>query len=151
MTFSQKAISFFTSLDLKLPAALNTEVLNPYKNPETKKCVEQFFTKYFSDDRERIFMLGINPGRFGGGLTGISFSDPVALKKFCGIENNFGNKRELSSEFIYRVIEEYGGAEKFYKDFFMSAVCPLGFIKAEKRGATQNRSLLKSKNYNYYD
>src|SRR6185503_9130098 len=49
-----------------------------------------------------------------------------------------GNKRELSSEFIYMMIAEYGGVKKFYRNFFMSAVCPLGFMKG-------------SLNYNYYD
>ena len=83
-------------------------------------------------------MLGINPGRLGGGLTGISFTDPVALRTFCGIENEFGLKRELSSEFIYHVIEAYGGPEKFYHDFFISAICPLGFMKG-------------TVNCNYYD
>lgn len=150
-SFSEKAISFFNSLELALPSSLKIEVLNPYKNPETKKCVAEFFIKYFNDDRKRVFILGINPGRFGGGLTGVSFTDPVALRKFCGIENNFGNKRELSSEFIYMMIEEYGGVNKFYRDFFISAVCPLGFTKAEKRGMTQSRATLTFKNYNYYD
>src|SRR5215470_4039968 len=116
MFFSEKAFSFFSSLNLQLPSSLHIEVLNPYKNPEVKKCVVEFFTQYFNDDRKRIFILGINPGRFGGGLTGISFTDPVALRKICGIENNFGNKRELSSEFIYIMIEEYGGVKKFYRD-----------------------------------
>lgn len=138
MTFAQKTISFYDSLDLQLPASLETEVLNPYKNQEVKNCVAEFYTKYFSDQKKRIFILGINPGRFGSGLTGISFTDPVALREFCGIENNFGNKRELSSEFIYKMIDAYGGVKKFYTDFFISAVCPLGFMKG-------------SKNYNYYD
>ena len=138
MSFSEKAISFFSHLNLKLPSSLHTEVLNPYKNPETNQCIEKFFSKYFNDNRKRIFLFGINPGRFGGGLTGISFTDPVALRNFCGIKNNLGNKRELSSEFIYHVIEAYGGVKKFYKDFFISAICPLGFVKG-------------TKNYNYYD
>src|SRR6266436_1474373 len=138
MTFAESVIVFFNQLDLQLPSSLHIEVLNPYKNSEVKKCVEQFFTKYFNDRRKRVFILGINPGRFGGGLTGISFTDPVALRKFCSIENDFGAKRELSSEFIYLMIEEYGGVKKFYRNFFISAVCPLGFMKGKL-------------NYNYYD
>lgn len=138
MTFAQRAIIFFNHLELQLPVSLHIEVLNPYKNPEVKSCVDQFFTKYFNDHRKRIFIMGINPGRFGGGLTGISFTDPVALRKFCSIENNFGSKRELSSEFIYMMIEKYGGVKKFYRNFFISAVCPLGFMKGNL-------------NYNYYD
>jgi hypothetical protein len=138
MTFAEKAISFFSSLELRLPAKLHTEVLNPYRNPEVMQCVRQFFTKYFSDQRKRIFIFGINPGRFGGGLTGISFTDPVALREKCGIENSLGNKKELSSEFVYKVVDAFGGPQKFYRHFFISAVCPLGFVKG-------------STNYNYYD
>ena len=138
MTFSEKAVSFLSSLDLTLPSSLCTQVLNPYRNDETMDCVTQFYTKYFSDHRRRIFIFGINPGRFGGGITGISFTDPVALREKCGIENSLGNKRELSSEFIYKVIDAYGGVSSFYRDFFISAVCPLGFVKA-------------TTNCNYYD
>ncbi|MEO6167367.1 MAG: uracil-DNA glycosylase family protein [Chitinophagales bacterium] len=137
-TFADKAIKIFSSLELNSPEVPGIKVLNPYENQETQKCVTRFFQKYFNDERQRIFLFGINPGRLGGGLTGISFTDPVALRNFCGIENDLGNKRELSSEFIYKVIEAFGGAEKFYRHFFISAVCPLGFVKGKI-------------NYNYYD
>ena len=138
LTFADKAISFFSSLRLQLPAQGEIQILNPYQHPEVKDLVSRFFRKYFEDHRERIFLFGINPGRAGGGLTGISFTDPVALRNSCGIENNLGNHRELSSEFMYKMIDAFGGADKFYHHFFMSAVCPLGFMKEEK-------------NYNYYD
>jgi len=82
--------------------------------------------------------LGINPGRFGGGVTGIPFTDPIRLEKVCGIKNDFLKKQELSSVFIYSMIEAYGGAEKFYGQFYISAISPLGFIK-------------DGKNLNYYD
>ncbi len=137
-TFAEKAITFYKGLGLSISETLGIEVLNPYNSPETLEIVSQFFHKYYNDYRRRFFVLGINPGRFGSGLTGISFTDPVALRQFCGIENNLGNKRELSSEFIYKLIECYGGVQKFYSTFFMSAICPLGFMKG-------------SKNYNYYD
>ncbi len=37
----------------------------------------------------RYLILGINPGRFGGGITGIPFTDPIRLQNICGIENDF--------------------------------------------------------------
>ncbi len=137
-TFADKAIAFFATLRLPLLTQPEIQVLNPYQHPEVKEIVSLFFRKYFDDQRERIFLMGINPGRAGGGLTGISFTDPVALRSSCGIENNLGNHRELSSEFMYRMIDAFGGAGSFYRHFYMSAVCPLGFMKGEK-------------NYNYYD
>jgi hypothetical protein len=44
----------------------------------------------------------------------------------------------LSSEFIYRVIRQCGGPERFYADVFLTSFCPLGFTR-------------KGKNYNFYD
>ena len=48
------------------------------------------------------------------------------------------NVQNLSSEFIFEVIEAYGGVEKFYADFYFTTVLPFGLIK-------------ENKNYNYYD
>lgn len=83
-------------------------------------------------------MLGINPGRFGAGITGINFTAPRQLKASCGIDHSWGNSTELSAEFIYEVIDQYGGAKKFYGDYFIGAMSPLGFVK-------------DGKNINYYD
>lgn len=137
-TFAEKAIKYFTSLKapVKLPAKI--EITNPYKSKDAKRIVKEFFEKYFNDNIKRIFIFGINPGRFGGGLTGISFTDPVALKEKCGINNNLGTKRELSSRFIYKFIDEFGGVENFYKRYFITALYPLALLKDRK-------------NHNYYD
>jgi Uracil DNA glycosylase superfamily len=137
-TFAEKAIKYFTSLKapVKLPPGI--EIANPYESKDAKRIVKEFFEKYFNDNIERIFIFGINPGRFGGGLTGISFTDPVALKEECGIENNLGLQRELSSKFIYKFINEQGGPENFYKKYYISAMYPLAILKG-------------GKNYNYYD
>jgi hypothetical protein len=137
-TFADKALSFYGGL--RPPAGLpaGVEMLNPYVLPEVRGYMEAFLEKYFSDAWERIFVFGINPGRFGAGLTGVTFTDPLALADYCGIPNDLDRRRELSSEFVYRFIEEWGGAEKFYADFFLTAVSPLGFTR-------------EGVNYNYYD
>jgi hypothetical protein len=41
------------------------------------------------------------------------------------------------------MIEQYGGCEKFYGDYFISSVSPLGFTRTGSNG--------KEVNYNYYD
>lgn len=136
-TFAEKAISFHKNLNLELPGT-DVEVLNPFRNKITMQIVSAFFRKYFDDERPRIYLFGINPGRFGAGITGISFTDPVNLQDKCGIENDFEKRHELSSQFIYEVIDAYGGSKHFFDRFFMTAVSPLGFVKA-------------GKNINYYD
>ena len=137
-TFAEKAIDFFENLDFEYPLPPGVEVMNPYKDGHVKHSVRIFFSKYFSDKNRRIFIWGINPGRFGAGVTGIAFTDPVALRQFCNIENEFGVKRELSSRFVYDLIEKFGGITGFYSRFFITALSPLGFLK-------------NGINYNYYD
>ena len=102
------------------------------------RIVKRFLQKYFNDTRQRKLILGINPGRFGAGITGVNFTAPKQLKEECGIEHPFNKQSELSAEFIYAVINAYGGPAKFYKYFFIGSVCPLGFVKG-------------GKNINYYD
>ncbi len=138
MYFSIKAIKYFLNLKSLANNLKGVKIINPYESAEVQNVVKKFFTKFYSDNKERLFMIGINPGRFGGGLTGIFFTDPVALKEFCGIDNNLGNKKELSSTFIYELIAAFGGTEKFFSKVFMTAIFPLA--------PTYN-----GKNFNYYD
>lgn len=119
-----------------MPAGV--DVLNPYHDPITLKYCTEFYTKFYNDAQPRTILIGINPGRFGGGITGVPFTDPIRLEKYCGIPNDLNKKPELSSDFIYRMIETFGGVDKFYSRFFISAVSPLGFTK-------------DGKNLNYYD
>jgi hypothetical protein len=112
--------------------------MNPYRTGEVADIVDRFFRKYYHDLCGRIPLLGINPGRFGAGITGITFTDPVRLESVCGISSSLKKRQELSSVFIYDLIEAFGGAEAFFSRFILSAVCPLGFVK-------------DGRNLNYYD
>ena len=136
--FSKKLIKYYTQL--KPPANLpkGIEVLFPQQDKQVIEIVEKFFKKYFNDNHSRSLMLGINPGRYGAGITGVNFTAPKQLKENCGIDHHFKTSSELSAEFIYEMIREYGGVNKFYQDWFIGAVCPLGFIK-------------NGTNINYYD
>src|SRR5688500_19862347 len=103
--------------------------MKPYTDPRIQSYLRTFLEKYFSDNRERTLILGINPGRFGAGITGVTFTDPVALADECGIPNDLARKRELSSRFIYAAINHLGGPEVFFQRCLLSAVCPLGFTR----------------------
>ncbi len=137
-SFAAKAIDFYRNLriDTRLPAG--TGILNPYENPAVQSIAKDFFSRFFDDLQDRIILLGINPGRFGAGVTGITFTDPVRLEEDCRVPNPFEKRAELSSRFIYDMISAYGGCQRFYQHFFLSAVSPLGFVR-------------NGKNLNYYD
>ena len=118
--------------------------MNPFKESETASRISGlFYEKFYKDNKERKLILGINPGRLGAGVTGIPFTDTKRLNGECGIKLEEFRTHEPSSVFIYDVIKAYGGPEKFYSDFYINSVCPLGFVIVDEKG--------KSKNYNYYD
>lgn len=137
MNFADRIIEFNRLLSLNIEIK-NIEVLNPFANSETRIASEAFYRKFYNDDEQRVVIFGINPGRLGGGLTGVPFTDPVRLENDCGIINDFRKKPELSSTFIYEMIRSFGGTKKFYSNYFITSVSPLGF-------------LYQNKNLNYYD
>lgn len=131
-------VNFLKGLRITAKLPRGIDVLDPYADPAVLELCNQFYHKYYNDTDSRILILGINPGRFGSGTTGISFTDPIKLEKYCGIRNELAKKPELSADFIYAMIDAYGGPRAFYSKYFVSAVSPLGFTS-------------KGKNINYYD
>ncbi|MDP9229306.1 MAG: DUF4918 family protein [Bacteroidota bacterium] len=138
MTFAQQILEFITHLDFPPILPNDIEVMNPYKDVAVKNICEKFYREFYNDNNKRWMIIGINPGRFGAGVTGIPFTDPIRLQKECSIENDWSKKQELSSLFVYDMINAFGGIQSFYKKFYITAVSPLGFTK-------------HNKNLNYYD
>ena len=131
--FSEKLIRFYKQLQPPVNLPKGIEVLFPQKDPQVIEIIETFFKKYFNDGNPRRLMLGINPGRYGAGITGVNFTAPKQLKENCGIDHHFKTSSELSAEFIYEMITAYGGVKKFYRNWFIGSVCPLGFVTSSVR------------------
>ncbi len=143
-TFADKVIEFNRSLHYSGQLPDGFRVLNPYlDNPETLEVMQQFYHKYYNDTQQRKFIVGINPSRNGAGVTGVPFTDTKRLKSVCGIEMRSAYTHEISSVFIYDMIAEYGGANAFYKNFYINSPFPLAIIQQTKDG--------KWLNANYYD
>jgi hypothetical protein len=138
MTFAKHVTGFLSNLKLPVQLHEGVNVMNPFLDPVTMEITRQFYDRYYSDEEKRWMIIGINPGRFGGGITGVPFTDPIRLENECGIKNPWPKKQELSSVFIYDMISAYGGVSHFYKKMYITAISPLGFTK-------------HNKNLNYYD
>lgn len=134
----KRIVDFLFHLQLPFPLPEEVGVLDVYGNKAIQEVCRAFYKKFYNDGKARHMLVGINPGRFGGGITGIPFTDPIRLERECGIENHFDRKQELSSVFMYDMIAASGGAEAFYSRFYITAISPLGFVK-------------NGKNLNYYD
>lgn len=131
-------LDYYSSINPKWKLPKGVSLLYPFDNLDTQKAMQAFYSKYYKSDKKRWLILGINPGRLGAAVTGVPFTDPKILEQELKIKNPFPKKHELSSIYVYELINAFGGPAKFYRSFFVSSVCPLGFTK-------------NGINYNYYD
>ncbi|MCW1964679.1 SMUG2 DNA glycosylase family protein [Chryseobacterium viscerum] len=142
-TFADQVIEFNKNLSYTGTLPEGFEVLNPYlDNPETLMVMQKFYHKYYDDSAQRKFMIGINPSRHGAGVTGVPFTDTKRLESICGIKMESARTHEVSSVFMYDMIEEYGGTDLFYKDVYINSPFPLAIVRKTKSGWL---------NANYYD
>lgn len=137
-TTGNNIIEFYDNLVLNKIKENGVGVLNPFKTQEVQDICTIFYNRFYNDTGKRIFLIGINPGRFGAGVTGLPFTDPILLEERIGIKNTFQKRKELSAVFIHEIIDAFGGLDAFYNQFYFTSVSPLGFVK-------------DGKNLNYYD
>ncbi len=145
MNFADRVIDFNRKVSFSgtLPAGIS--IMNPFRGDDgyILEVSSAFYRKYYSDNNRRHLILGINPGRFGAGFTGVPFTDTKRLTEECGIPYSGRQTHEPSSVFVYEMINAYGGPELFYSHFYITSVCPLGFTQTGPGGRVRN--------YNYYD
>jgi len=102
--FADKIIAFNSKLKLDASLPLGVGVMNPLAdNGQAIEASSKFYRKHYSDNCKRIMTLGINPGRFGAGVTGVSFTDTKRLKEKCGIVIKGIESHEPSAAFVYKV------------------------------------------------
>lgn len=143
-TLADKIIAYNASLDFKGTLPSGFFVKNPYKeNQEVLDLVRKFYQKYYADSTKRNFIIGINPGRHGAGVTGIPFTDTQRLNTYCGIQMESAQSHEVSSVYVYDMISAYGGVDFFYKHFYINSPFPLVILRKTEKGNYVNA--------NYYD
>jgi hypothetical protein len=128
----------------KLPPGIG--VLDPFRGEhaeQVRRIVGEFHQRYYADERPRMLMLGINPGRLGAGSTGICFTDTKRCEADLGIPVRGMRTHEPSSDFFYRAVRAAGGPGTFFSRVYVQALCPLGFTRMGPKGTPLN--------LNYYD
>lgn len=148
-TFSDNVLEFNEWIaNISLELFDNYSISNPFNGKnriQIKEITNAFYKKYYNDHNKRYLILGSSPARKGTATTGIPFEDASHLYKETGImiDNFYINKS--SSNFLYDVMEQYGGCQRFYKDFFMSFVCPLGIVNVNSKGNLVNANYYENK------
>jgi len=145
MSFGQSVIRFHEQLIYSgsaLPDGIH--VINPFvESTGAMENLRAFAKRYLDDENQRHMILGINPSRFGAGVTGIPFTDTKRLVSECKISYDGKPTHEISSVFIYEMINAFGGVSDFYSRFYINSPFPLAITKINPEG--------KEINYNYYD
>ena len=137
-TTAQKILKFYDSLkniDINLPERYR--LINRFTNDDWQRIAQithRFYRQYYHDNKRRFMILGSSPARRGIALTGVPFEDVNHLQKDTRISLDAFGANKRSSSFLYKVMEEYGGRQNFYKQFYMSFVCPLGIEKINLKG-----------------
>jgi hypothetical protein len=131
---------------LQLPAGFT--VINPFSGPQKRHVQEvttAFYQRFYDDHEPRRLVLGSSPARRGTAVTGVPFADAELLESETGIDIDGYAISRTSSGFIDDVIKRYGGRDRFYADFVMSFVCPLGVVRTNAKGGEVNANYYESK------
>lgn len=147
ISFAEKVLQFNDKLPFEpfdLPSGF--KMINPFigdQKEQVKRITTAFYKKYYDDTQPRRMILGSSPAYRGSAVTGVPFEDARYLQEETGIFIDKFYINRSSSKFIYEVIEKYGSRAKFYNDFYMNFVCPLGIVRTNQKG--------NEVNCNYYE
>jgi single-strand selective monofunctional uracil DNA glycosylase len=129
------------------------EVYNPL---EYAKRPHELYLSRFGAGPKEVVLVGMNPGPFGMGQTGVPFGDVGFVRDWMGIEApvdrpanehpkrpvlGFGCKRsEVSGSRLWGWAEErFGTPDRFFSRFFVLNYCPLLFIESTGRNRTPDK------------
>ena len=130
-----------------------THVYNPL---EYAKRSHEIYLGRFGEGSKEVVMVGMNPGPFGMGQTGVPFGDVGFVRDWMGIEapvdhparehpkrpvQGFACERsEVSGSRLWGWAKtRFGNPEQFFARFFVINYCPLLFIESSGRNRTPDK------------
>jgi single-strand selective monofunctional uracil DNA glycosylase len=114
------------------------------------------YLERFGVGPKKVIFLGMNPGPFGMGQTGVPFGDVGFVRDFMGIDEEVGSPRsphpkrpvegfassrsEVSGSRLWGwVRERFNTPERFFEDHFVVNYCPLLFLEESGRNRTPDK------------
>ena len=114
------------------------------------------YLERFGGGQKEAVLVGMNPGPFGMGQTGVPFGDVGFVRDWMGIEapvdrpeNEHPKRRvlgfdcprsEVSGSRLWGwVAERFGAPEPFFSRFFVINYCPLVFMESTGRNRTPDK------------
>jgi len=130
-----------------------THVYNPLRYA---RDAHEIFLKRFGGKPKEALFLGMNPGPWGMGQTGVPFGDPAMVRDWMGIEcpvdipagehpkrpvRGFDSPRaEVSGSRLWGWAQDrFNTPEAFFERFFVVNYCPLAFLEETGRNRTPDK------------
>ena len=130
-----------------------THVYNPL---EYARRPHELYLRRFGSGSKQVVLVGMNPGPFGMGQTGVPFGDVGFVRDWMGIEElvdrpeeehpkrpvlGFQCERsEVSGSRLWGwARERFGTPERFFSRFFVLNYCPLLFLESTGRNRTPDK------------
>ena len=120
------------------------------------------YLEKFGYGKDRILLLGMNPGPWGMAQTGIPFGEVSAVRDFLGICDAVGKpphehpkrpvlgfdcpRSEVSGRRVWQWAKDcFDSVEDFFSEFFILNYCPLCFMEAGGKNRTPDKLLPKER------
>lgn len=130
-----------------------THVYNPL---EYARRPHELYLSRFGSGSKEIVLVGMNPGPFGMGQTGVPFGDVGFVRDWMGIEASVDHpddehpkrpvlgfhceRSEVSGSRLWGwARERFGTPERFFSRFFVLNYCPLLFLESTGRNRTPDK------------
>jgi single-strand selective monofunctional uracil DNA glycosylase len=130
-----------------------THVYNPL---QYAKRPHELYLSRFGSGKKEVVLVGMNPGPFGMGQTGVPFGDVRFVRDWMGIEAPVDRptrehpkrpvlgfdcaRSEVSGSRLWGwARDRFGTPEQFFARFFVVNYCPLLFVESTGRNRTPDK------------
>lgn len=114
------------------------------------------YLERYGRGRQRVILLGMNPGPFGMAQTGVPFGDVGMVRDWLGIEAPVErparehpkrpiagfqcSRGEVSGQRLWGwARDHFATPQRFFEQFFVANYCPLAFLEASGRNRTPDK------------
>ncbi len=112
-----------------------------------------YIEKFGRGPHRRVVLVGMNPGPWGMGQTGVPFGDPTVVREWLGLDGHIrepenchpsrpvlgfaSKRREESGTTLWGWAKQrYGTPERFFEVFYVTNYCPLLLFDTAGRNVT---------------
>jgi single-strand selective monofunctional uracil DNA glycosylase len=114
------------------------------------------YLQKFGERKNRVLLLGMNPGPWGMAQTGVPFGEVNAVRDFLGIQEQVKQpevvhpkrpvqgfdctRSEVSGRRVWEwASSRFGTAENFFSEFFIINYCPICFMEEGGKNRTPDK------------